>query len=377
MKIVLDARFLGPDSGGIGRYTNNLLSNLSEIDKKNEYAVILRKSNFHLFNPAADNFKKILIDAHWYSIKEQILLPPVLYKEKPDLVHFPHFNVPLLWNGKFLMTVHDLIFSKFGREISRSRFYPVKKILYGQILKKGVSAAEKIMVPSSSVRKELLKKFKVQGEKIVVIYEGVEEVFTEYGKRELSKGEKQKVLATYGIKEPFIITVGNSYQYKNVGRVFEALDYLPIDLNLVHVSKRDTFSTVLLDQAKKLNLGKRFIITGYISDEDLASLYKLAEAFVFPSISEGFGLPGLEAMAVGCPVVCSDIEVFTEVYGEAAIYFNPKDPKNIAEKIKFVTTNPKLRTQLTTKGFEQAKKYSWEKTAKETLEAYNEVVRNL
>ncbi|MEX0616510.1 MAG: glycosyltransferase family 1 protein [Candidatus Woykebacteria bacterium] len=374
MKIVLDARFFGADGGGIGRYTDNLLSNLSEIDKKNEYVVILRKSNFHLFNPVGDNFKKILIDAHWYSIKEQILLPLILYKEKPDLVHFPHFNIPVLWNGKFVVTVHDLIFSRFGQAISQSKVYPLKKTLYELILKKGVSRAEKIMVPSSSVRKELLKKFKVPGEKVVVAYEGAEEVFTKYGEKDLSEGEKKKVLATYGIKEPFIITVGNSYPYKNVGRVLEALENLPGNLNLVHVTKRDTFSMDLIDQAKNLNLSKRLIITGHISDEDLASLYNLSEAFVFPSISEGFGLPGLEAMAAGAPVICSDIVVFREVYGEGALYFNPNKPVEISEKVSLILHDSKLKVEMIKKGFLEVEKYSWRKMAQQTLDVYNTIL---
>ena len=115
MKIAIDARFLGTEGGGVGKYVDKLLENLAEIDRENEYIVLLRKANFHLFNPTNDNCKKILVDAHWYSVKEQVLIPWILYKEKTDLTHFPHFNVPLAWKGKFVVTIHDLIFDDYGK----------------------------------------------------------------------------------------------------------------------------------------------------------------------------------------------------------------------------------------------------------------------
>src|SRR3989344_4463888 len=108
MKIAIDARFYGPEGTGIGRYLENLLRELEKIDSINQYTVLLRKNNFDLFNPKGANFKKILTDARWYSVKEQILVPAVLSKIKPDLVHFPHVNIPLLWGGKFVVTIHDL-----------------------------------------------------------------------------------------------------------------------------------------------------------------------------------------------------------------------------------------------------------------------------
>jgi len=150
MKILIDARFLGPKGLGVGKYVDKLLINLSEIDKKNEYIVLLNESNFNLFNPKSDNFKKVLVNSHWYSLKEQFWVPLNLYKEKTDLVHFPHFNVPLAWNGKFIVTIHDLIFSRHGKEISQSKLYPLKHLFYNQILKKAVYSSKKILAPSAA-----------------------------------------------------------------------------------------------------------------------------------------------------------------------------------------------------------------------------------
>ncbi len=376
MKIVLDARILGSEGAGVGKYVDKLLTNLADLDRENDYVVILRAANYHFFNPGSGNFRKVLLDAHWYSFKEQLLLPPLLIKEKPDLVHFPHFNVPLFWRGKFVVTIHDLTLTKYGREISKSRLYPAylaKKAAYEATLRRAVASSKKIITPSNFVKKELAKVLKVPKEKIVVTHEATSDIFLEYREREISEGEKRKVLATYGIRQPFILTVGNSYPYKNFEGVLTALEILPKNLSVVHVSKKDYFGVRLLDKAKDLGLENRFTLTGLILDENLITLYKLAEAFVFPSLSEGFGLPGLEAMAVGTPVVCSDIEVFKEVYGDAAAYFDPKNAKDLASKIEFIMKNAEFRINLTKKGLEQVKKYSWKKMAEETLKVYESV----
>ncbi len=377
MKILIDARFLGPEGLGIGTYVDNLLCNLIEIDKKNEYTILLRRSNFHLINLKKSNFKKILINAHWYSAKEQLLVPLALYKENPDLVHFPHFNVPLAWKGKFVVTIHDLTLNNYGKGIITSKFPPaylIKKFMYNAILKKAVTSSKKIITPSNFVRKGILKHFKLSKDKVVVNHEAVDDKFKEEGRRELSAGEKKKVLATYGIKEPFILTVGNSYPYKNVTGVLESLKALPNDINLVHVSRKDEFSSSIALKAKNLGISERFIVTGFVSKDDLVALYKSASVFAFPSLSEGFGLPGLEAMALGCPVACSDTPVFREVYGESAFYFNPGSYQDIARSVNDILKNQVLRERLVLLGLEQVKKYSWRKLAKQTLEVYNSLL---
>src|SRR3989344_2347227 len=124
-RIGIDARFYGPEGTGIGRYVEKLLENLELLDQKNDYFVFLRSSNFHIYNPKKPNFIKIKADAHWYSVKEQIIMPAILVKEKLDLVHFPHFNAPLLYPGKFVVTIHDLTKSNFGSSTSSTRIAPV------------------------------------------------------------------------------------------------------------------------------------------------------------------------------------------------------------------------------------------------------------
>ena len=371
MKILIDARFYGPEGTGVGTYVENLVENLSRIDSKNEYVILLKKSNFHLFNPKRDNFRKIEVDTHWYSLKEQILIPKILFKEKPDLVHFPHFNVPLFWSGKFVVTIHDLTISKFGKEIEnkKSPLLTLKKSAYNLILNKALKSSKKIITPSNFVKSDLIKNYDLPEGKVIVTHEAADETFTI--KNDMSDGTKRKVLDKLKIKKPYVLTVGNSYKYKNVDLVLNALQKLKNNLSLVHVSKKDGFGKNLVEISKKLGVEDRFILTGSVEVNDLAVLYKGAKALVLPSLSEGFGLPGLEAMASGCPVIASDIEVFREVYEEAALYFNPKNNLELANKIELISQNDKLKDEQVKKGLKQVKKYSWRNTAEQTLKVYN------
>src|SRR4030042_4583674 len=154
MKIALDARFFGPEGTGIGKYVEKLLVNLEQVDSQNDYYVILRKDNFPLYNPKNPNFKKVLADARWYSVKEQVLLPAVLAKIKPDLVHFPHFNIPLVYPGKFVVTIHDVIKSEYKGASTTTRALPIyylKHLGYEVTIRQAIKRAKKIFTPSNFV----------------------------------------------------------------------------------------------------------------------------------------------------------------------------------------------------------------------------------
>ena len=373
MKIAIDARFLGPEGTGIGKYTEKLLDNLVSLDHKNEYFVILRKENWNLFNPAVGNFKKVLVNARWYGVKEQLLMPAALQKIKPDLAHFPHFNIPLLYPGKFIVTIHDIIKSEFKGSSSTTRAAPIyylKHFGYEYTIRQAVRRAKRILVPSFFTKKKLSKAFELPASKISVTYEAADEIFNAVGEQEVSEGKVNQVLSRYGVHKPFVIYVGAAFPYKNLDRLLSALLLLPKEIKLVYASSRSTFVERLIDKAREIGISDRLVAAGFVPNEDLAILYKQAECLVFPSLSEGFGLPGLEAMAAGCPVVCSDTPVFKEVYGEAAVYFDPKEARDMANKLELIIKNEKLKIKLREKGFEQAKKYSWRRMAEETLKAY-------
>lgn len=375
MRIGIDARFLGPDGTGIGRYVEKLLENLEQLDQANEYFVFLRKSNFPLYNPKNKNFTKVTVDAHWYSIKEQVIMPAVLNKLKLDLVHFPHFNIPLLYSGKFVVTIHDLTKTKFGRSASGSKNLPVywtKNNIYKFTINQALKRAEKILVPSNFVKNEIAKENKNLEKKIVVTYEAADDFANNHV--EPSEGRVKEIYNKFGIREPFIIYVGNTYAYKNVAVILETLPKIDFNLKFVCVSPRDTQLAALIKKAEILGVRDRFITTGFVNDEDLKTLFSKALCFVFPSLSEGFGLPGLEAMACGCPVIAARASSLPEVYGEAALYFNPKSDKDLAEKINELLKNKLLRSKMVEKGLKKVREYYWRDTARQTLSVYKEIL---
>ncbi len=377
MRIGIDARFYGPEGTGIGRYVEKLLENLEILDQKNEYFVFLRGSNFPLYNPKAANFTKIKADARWYSLKEQVIMPAILMRQKLDIVHFPHFNIPLLYPGKFLVTLHDLTKSSFGSGAASTRVLPVylaKQNLYKVTMNQAAHKAQMIFTPSQYVKDQLVEKLKISSEKIVVTYEGAEEFYDP--KFSVSEGRVKEVFGKYSIKEPYIIFVGNTFPYKNLDTILQALSNLDPQLKFVCVSPRNKFLDKLISQAEDLGVKNRLITTGFVPDDDLKVLFNKASSFVFPSLSEGFGLPGLEAMGVGCPVIAAKATSLPEVYGSAAAYFDPKNSKNLAAQIKSIEQDKKLRLEMVAKGYQQVRKYSWKKMAEQTLKVYMSVKSN-
>lgn len=374
MKIAIDARFYGPEGTGIGKYAAKLLENLEKIDQKNDYVVFLKKSNFDLYQPQSANFKKILVDANWYSVKEQYLIPRVLNQIKPDLVHFTHYNVPLLVSQKFVVTIYDVIKMEFGQKAStiKNHFvYTLKQRLFRETLKRASQRATTIIAGSKTTKEKLVGLFGLPEKKVVPIYAGTNEPEKNVGSLGSEKGEK--ILKKNKIKKPFILYVGNSFPYKNLELVLNALAKLDEKITFVYVSARDSFSKNLVEKAKQMGLEDRVVCTGYLSDEDLNWLFRSATCFVFPSLAEGFGLTGLEAMAAGCPVVASSIPVFKEIYGKAALFFDPLNSDELGKKIEEIVKYNSLRESLIAEGLKQVKVYSWKRMAQETLAVYEKV----
>jgi glycosyltransferase involved in cell wall biosynthesis len=369
MKIVIDARMYGLEHAGIGRYLVNLINQIEKEDKKNKYLILLRKKYYQDLRFNNKRFNKVLADYSHYSFQEQILLPIQLIKLKPDLVHFPHFNVSLFYFGKYVVTIHDLIKHESRGMATTTRFslfYWLKYMVYLSVVWLAVKRAVKIITPSKFWQEELVKRYNLPKNKIVVTYEGVDEKLLQ-SKTSLNS---KNVLAKYKIKTPFVVYTGSLYPHKNVERLVMAVKKINQDLKLVIVCARNIFYDRFLEKIKKLQAEKFVNLVGFVPDEDLAALYSQAESFVFPSFWEGFGLPGLEAMALGLPVISSNSSCLPEVYGEAALYFNPLNMEELAEKIKILRSNKQLREKLIESGFNQVKKYSWTKMARETLKVY-------
>lgn len=377
MRIGIDARFLGPQGTGIGRYVHRLVENLQDLDKTNHYVIFLRKSNWHLFEPTAPNFEKVLTDAHWYTLKEQFVMTFAASRAKLDLFHIPHFNIPIFYKGDMVVTIHDLIKSDYHSASSTTRsplIYGIKHKIYEKVIETAVKRSKAIITPSDYVKKKIQSTYAASKGKVYVTHEAADDKFFEWGEKKLSEGAVKQVMYRYNIREPYIIYVGNAFPYKNIDSVLEALTYLDPNIKFINPCVRSAFYERLAEKVHRLGLEHRVVLPGFVPDEDLSVLYRHALCYVYPSLSEGFGLPGLEAMASGLPVACSEIEVFKEAYDDAAVYFDPFDPKKIAIAIENITTDTKLHKSLQTKGFKRAKSFSWEKTASQTLNIYQDLL---
>lgn len=358
-RIGIDARFFGPKDKGFGRYTENLIRNLEKIDHANQYFVFLRKDSWKEYQPKNPNFKKVLADYKWYGWKEQVLLPLKLKKYKLDLVHFAHFNVPIFYRGKFIVTIHDLtlrFFPTLKKSLRNFLVYPLKRLAYKIVFARAIKESKKIIAVSRYTKRDILRYYSINPEKIEVIYEGTPE-----------KRKAQSAKCEIRIEKPYLLYVGNAYPHKNLETLILAFRKLnQKDLRLVLAGGEDYFYKRLGNKYQSDNI----IFPGFVKEKDLDALYQNATLYVFPSRCEGFGLPSLEAMARGLPIVSSNATCLPEILGDAAIYFNPLDIDDMVKTIKKALLDEDLRKNLANKGFEQIKKYSWEKMAKETLKLY-------
>lgn len=384
MKIGIDARFIGPQGTGLGKYTEKLIENLTKIDRQNQYVIFLRKDNWN-WQKLPNNFKKILADVPWYSLAEQIRLPKIFENQNLDLLHVPHFNAPIFYDGKFIVTIHDLIHHQFNQAATTKNplIFKIKKLGYQMVINHAIQKSAKIIVPSTHIKEEIIKNFKVDSSKIVVTYEAAEEEYFQ-SRNKNKPGLDELQTGFEGRESSYLIYVGNAYPHKNLNNLLEAFYILARDtrgtrdtfdtLSLVIVCPRDVFSQRLRSEIRKRELEDGVQLKGYLKPTELAKLFRQAAAYVFPSLSEGFGIPGLNAMASGLPVVCSNIPTLKEIYGDAALYFNPHNPKDIAEKIRQVISNDKIKSDLVKKGKGQVQKYSWRQMAQETLKVYEGVL---
>lgn len=352
MRIGIDGRLI--HETGVGRYICNLISHLSVLDKKNAYVVFLRKSAFDQFTPPNDRWEKRVADIGWHSVSEQVMMPKLFEKERLDLVHIPYHNPPIFYEGKMVVTIHDLTIIHFdtGRATTLPiPFYKLKRLGYWLELTLGLRKAKKIITVSNATKQEIMDHFGVGDDKITVTYEAVDREIVR-----LAQESKRPL-----VSEPYILYVGNAYPHKNLDMLLSTWQG-----KLVLATPDDYFS-------KRLKVGKNVLMVRGASASQFANLYAFAQALVFPSRMEGFGLPGIEAMAVGIPVVCSDIAVFREIYGEACLMFDPRDPVDIAAKLREVLRNEDLRRDLIAKGKKQAAKYSWRRMAQQTLDVYEHI----
>lgn len=370
--IGIDARMYGSEQTGIGNYIRHLIVNLAIVDKINKYIVFLLEKEYDKFELPATNFKKIKVSSHWYSWREQLVLPWELATKEVDLMHFPHFNTPVFYPGKSVVTIHDITpfffpGHKMNSWLRRNAF----KFVFNSSIKK----ASAVIAVSDSTKKDIVKYFDLKSDKITVVCEGVDENFKILPNRDRIK---EKLNAKYNIQKPFIFYAGVWRNHKNIVGLLKAFFLLKKNLKakyqLVLGGKEDSYYPEIKETIQKLELGKDVILPGFIPENEMVLFYNICKVFVIPSFYEGFGLVGLEAFACGAPVISSNTTSLPEILGEAPLYFDPYNVEKMAKTAIEALENDAMRQSMIQKGFEQIKKYSWFHMAEDTCRIYQKII---
>ncbi len=371
MKIGIDCRLA--KQTGVGRYTRNLIINLLKLDKKNEYVLFARAEDVSDVKKFVKNDIKIVTsNIPWHGFAEQFEFPKVLNRENLDLVHFPYFSVPVFYYKPFVVTIHDLIVNRFATGRASTLPYPVyfaKRMGYQAVIASAVYRSTKIIVPSKTVKADLLKSYRnVNPSKVEVTYEGPIE-------------NSSKTKTKPRVEGKYFLRVGNFYPHKNVENLIAAFkdfifdSYDNKDARLVLVGKKDYFWNKISNVISRSNIENNIVFIDNPSDQDLTALYENAVATIVPSFMEGFSLTAVEAMFCGSLLVASDIPVHREICGDSAIYFNPKDTNDMRQKIGFAfSLVESSREDLIIQAKKQSEKFSWSKMAQETLNIYESSV---
>lgn len=362
--IAIDARIINTSTG---RYIERLLTYLETLDTKGyKFSVIVPTKDKSYWKPTKKNFKIITADYKWYTLAEQVGFYFYLRKLNADLVHFCMPQQPLLYRGLSVTTVHDLNLLRITENDNMSQ--PVlkfKQSVFAQLLRTVTKRSAFVLTPTNFVRDDLLQFQPVPEEKVITTYEAADLV-----------SKKEEPVKQYKGKK-FMIVVGRADPYKNQKAAIQAHQLLlkkyP-DLHLVIIGKRDDNSAKLEEWALEEGY-RQFEFFGFASDAQLAWFYNHCVVYIFPSFMEGFGLPPLEAMRHGAPVISSDATCLPEVLGDAALYFHPAKPHELAKQIEQLLTSKKLRTELIKKGTARVKKYSWKRMAKQTFAAYEKALK--
>ncbi|MBI3401923.1 MAG: glycosyltransferase family 4 protein [Acidobacteria bacterium] len=369
MRIGIDARKL--HDFGIGTYIRNLLRQLARLDRDTEFVVLCRPEDRLGLNVLGPNFRAVVETAGNYTIAEQVKIPLALKREGVTLFHAPHYVLPPLVGCRSVVTIHDCIHLMFPQ------YLPSRLALgYARTsIALAARRATRIITVSESSKRDILRFVDAPPGKIDVIHNAYDERFGV----EPHDEDVLRVRERYQLQDPFILYAGNVKPHKNLERLIEAfhlvrkrgLDHVKLVLIGDDISKYAALRRAV--HQHQLHKYVRFL--GYLPEDTLAALYRLAGVFVFPSLYEGFGLPPLEAMASGTPVVTSNVSSLPEVAGDAALLVDPYDPAAIADGIQRVLTDDALRDELRSKGLARAKQFSWNQSVRRIREIYSEAGR--
>jgi glycosyltransferase involved in cell wall biosynthesis len=361
--VAIDARWL---VGGIGTYTENLLHGLRQGTNGLEFHAIARSADVARVKELC--FRTTVVNVPIYTMLEQFLVPHAA--RGCDLLHVPHFNAPLLHRGPLVVTIMDVIHLR-----SPKYRHKLGSILYAwPMLNAAARRADQIITVSNYSKAQIMETLGTPGSKISVIHNGVGGQF----RQNANEKESEAAAQALGTDRPFLMYVGNLKPHKNVITLLRAFAQLhqrkTFSHSLLIVGDDPRWKRSIVEECVRLGIRDSTIFLPYVSPELLPRLYAAAELLVMPSTTEGFGLPVLEAMACGTPVVCSNAASLPEVAGDAALYFDPASHEELAERIELLLHSNGLRAALRSKGLQRAKQFTWDEFARKHLDLYYQVL---
>jgi glycosyltransferase involved in cell wall biosynthesis len=366
-RLGIDARKL--DDFGIGSYLQGLLGELVELAAADDVVVLVLPENRDLLPELPERWRIVELDAAGYSLKEQWALPLAALRAGIQVLHVPHYVIPLLYPGRIVVTIHDIIHVLFPEFLPHQLGFAYARFL----IRAAVRRSRRIVTVSRTTADDLQRLFGASGDRLEVIPNGVHADFLAAG----DPATDAALLAHLGVSPPYLLHVGNHKPHKNAEGVLKAYQLL------VHGDAREVPPLLLAggfapdgplaQRARSMGLGGRVRCLGHIGRGELAALFRGAALFVYPTLYEGFGLPVLEAMACGAPVVAGDVAAIREVAGDGVIRVNPRDVVELAAAIRHVLDRPEVQGELRQKGRACADRYHWRRTAEATLAAYRAV----
>jgi glycosyltransferase involved in cell wall biosynthesis len=374
MRVAIDIRRVG--SFGIGTYIRNVVRNLARIGEQNDYVLIGLPERFAELGDLPDNFKLVPLPHLERSLRAYYAFDQIVRPERCDIVHVPHmFWRPRAMSRPYLVTAHDVLTYMFPRP-DESTF---RRLFHNWLSRRALTGAARILSVSHFTKNEIVRYFRMPEEKIEVIPNAIDERFR---LGHATTADRALIAERYQVNYPFVLYAGNIKPHKNLVRIIEAFSVLKAelkkegklpDLKLIIIGDELSQHPDLRRTVIKSGVEKDVRFLGFVSIDTLRIFYDLAKVFVFPSLYEGFGLPPLEAMALGTPVVTSNTSSLPEVVGDAAVLVNPENVFEITRGLQRVLVDQGLREKLKSLSKEQAQRFSWETSVRRLLEVYKQV----
>lgn len=368
--VAIDARKIR--DFGIGTYIRNLVRELAELDGENRYVLLTGPPGKEVLTGLPDNFEVVVQRSPVYSMREQLTLSWTLLRLRVDLYHATHYVLPMVVPCKAVVTIHDIIHLLYPEFLpNRLAFYYATRMI-----RRSLNRGERVISVSETTKRDLMKYFQIGGDKIEVVHNGIEDVF----RQELTIDDRDRWLKNLGLERPYVLFVGNAKKpHKNLDNVVKAYARaLKMQQDLPHrlvcVGDRTGVEWKVRQRAAQLGIEDRIVLLGHVAQEALPAIYQGAALFLFPTLYEGFGLPVVEAMASGLPVITSNTSALKEIGAGYADLVNPLDVEGMAKAVVRCLSDADHRESLKKLGRRRAQDFHWRKAAEKTLEIYRRVI---